>query len=1127
MNSTTQAASAGIGKLKGQWLDFTGNLLAPIAILAAGGTKSQAAWAGMKDVLLTKVLGPIGMVAGAATGFLLLTKKLIGEWKVMGVQSAKAVETLTLQFKPLLGSMELAKKRAREIMDFSVKTPFKFNELAAGNKVLEGLTRGALSGKMGMELVGDAAAVAGAGFEETARSVGRLYDGIMSGRPVGEAGMRLQELGLISGQTRNAIEAMTEANAAGSAIWAVVAKDMERTKGAMNDLSASLEGLESTYEDTRTQLEAGFGQGFMEGEKAALKSSTDLLEKMTPVARTLGEIIGNVSNWWEVFKAKMVGAVTGIPGFSTMVTVAAAAVAGLAGAITLATGGLIAKFALGIFSAAAASKQLAASAGSATAAQTIQTAVTGSLTTAKAALVAMMAAVKVGSYAEAAGHLRVAAAETVAAIKTNALAASQAILGGGMRLLMVGIRLVTVAMWQMTVAIMATPMFWLAAAVIAVGAAMAYFANETKKARAALAALSAAADAVVSNLRQQALAIRTVADLRKAEVDTVGKLKEAYQELAEAQAKGDKEAVAIAKKKITKVSAVLADVRGKSGRTERTDEQVAAEDAAKARAKEAALAQGDDKAGRGEQSALEVARERQAKGDGLLKAAEKARAEDARVAAAQEASRRKVEDTTMEEGTLQGKRKALISAKVGTSGGEEAGLQAELDLVNEKLRAIREIKDLEEKKVSQVALESDSELAVLNEKLRIYAELESAKLDDEKAAQASKDAWVERNKQVADSSTSTAESEVVQKTEDTHKAQMAAQERKRAAEAAAKAAGVGGMTPENRQQMERRAAELKATRAEDTDPVAKLARDQAVRDAELGLTQARIDAESQVASLRLKGYEREKAMLEFERQKLAAKEKAGVIDATAAAAQREILAAQEAAMEKAAAEKRKELKDAYELAGLSRKEEAARTRGDQGAADALRAQQDEIADAQTRRDALKEAQDSGYAPEDYAAKQVAEAQAQRAQERAAQEKERAAGRDRAEASQGSGQAELQARLLRMQGKGADAKRVKEDAARKQDDLDRAEKRKGYVEQGFSGEKATAMADTEVKTTQAERMMQELMGNKVTIVASSLAQVGGGGNVAGTDPTVRLQERMVKLLEEIADPSKENVGLTMK
>ena len=344
----TAQASAGISKLKGEWLDFAGNLGVPVLILASGGTKVQAAWGGIKEVMLTKVLGPLGLVSGAALGLLLVTKKLVSEWRTVGIASAKSIETLTLQFKPLLGSMELAKKRAREVFNFSVKSPFKFDDLAAGNKVLESLTRGALAGAAGMNLVNDAAAVAGVGFEETARSVGRLYDGIMSGRPVGEAGMRLQEMGLISGETRNQIEAMTAANAAGSAIWSMVQKDMERTKGAGNDLSASLDGLESTYEDTRTQLQAGFGAGFMEGEKASVKAATDALGAMVPVATTLGQVLGNLDNWWEKLKATVVSSVTGFSGFSSALEVAVTAVVGFAGWITLSSGLLIGKFVKGV-----------------------------------------------------------------------------------------------------------------------------------------------------------------------------------------------------------------------------------------------------------------------------------------------------------------------------------------------------------------------------------------------------------------------------------------------------------------------------------------------------------------------------------------------------------------------------------------------------------------------------------------------------------------------------------------------------------------------------------------------------------------------------------------------------------
>lgn len=1114
--------ASGLGKLKTQWADFAGSLLAPVAVLAAGGTKAQAAWAGMKDVLLTKILGPIGLVTGAAFGFLMVTKKLISEWRTMGVQSAKAVETLTLQFKPLLGSMELAKKRAREVFAFSVKSPFKFAELAEGNKLLEGLTRGALSGKKGMELVGDASAVAGSGFEETARSVGRLYDGIMSGRPVGEAGMRLQELGLISGQTRNQIEAMTAANASGSAIWAVVEKDLQRTKGAMKDLSDSMEGLESTYEDTRTQLEAGFGAGFLEGEKAGIKSATTVLEAMTPVATKLGEVLGNLDNGWEKTKAGVTESITGMRGFSAVVGVAVTALVGLASWITLASGALLGKFVMGVLSAAQASKQLAAAAGSVTAAQTIQTAVTGSLTAAKAALVAMITAVRAGSYAQAAAHLQVAAAQTVAAIRTNALAASQAILSGALKLVMIGVRLTVASLWQMSAALALTPIGAFSALLIAAGTAMAIFYNNAKKTREELQALAAAARATVSNLRQQVTAIRTVADLRKAEGDVVVKLTEAYQQLAEAQAAGNGKAVDIAKKQITQLLAVQAEARGKSGNTRLTDEEVSREDAAKARGKEAALAQGDDRAGRGEQSALEVARERAAKGDALRVAAERAQAEEERVKAAQEASRRRVEDVSAEEGALQGQKTTLIKKKTGATGDEAAQLQAELNLVNEKLKAIREIKDLEAAKVSQVALGSDSELAVLNEKLRIYNELESAKIDAEKANTASREAWSQSDKAFNDSMTGDVPADLVQKRNDAHKAEMAAIERKRAAEKAAESAGVGGLSPEQGQQMERRVQEIKDTRAEDLDPVKRLEEQQAVRDAELGLAQARIDAESQVASLRLKGYEREKAMLDFERQKLAAKQKAGVIDATALAAQKELLAAQEAAMEKAAAEKRQDLQAAYQLAGLSRKEDAARDRGDQAAADALRKQQDAIKDEQTRRDAVKEAQENGYEPGDYAAQKVAEAQAARAQERAKQERERQLGRDGAVADQGSASAAIRARAAEMQGQAKAAKKIREDAAQAQDEIDRREKQRDYREQGFSGAKADQMADQDVKNQQAERLMQELTGRKGFVVADSLAKVGGGGNVTGSDPATRLQERMVKLLEEVADNTKDNV-----
>ena len=195
----------------------------------------------------------------------------------------------------------------------------------------------------------------------------------------------------------------------------------------------------------------------------------------------------------------------------------------------------------------------------------------------------------------------------------------------------------------------------------------------------------------------------------------------------------------------------------------------------------------------------------------------------------------------------------------------------------------------------------------------------------------------------------------------------------------------------------------------------------------------------------------------------------------------------------------------------------------------MRAAADEMEDFRTRKDAERDATEANATPqerENYVAEKLDEAQAARAAERKRDEEERAAGRGRSTASQGTSLAAIQAEQLKLQGKTKEANRVKEDAARKQDELDRKEKQKSYREQGFDGKKADAMADRDVKTSQAERMMQELTGGKGTVVASSLAKIGGGGNVVGTDPDTRLLERIGSLLQQLVNETKKDVDRDM-
>lgn len=1110
--------ASGLGKLKAGWADFAGDLLEPIAILAAGGTKVQAAWAGIKGVFLSKVLGPIGMAVGAATGFLLVTRKLIGEWKTFGIQSAKAIETLTLQFKPLLGSLDLAKKRAREVFAFSVKSPFQFGELAEGNKILEGLTRGALSNAKGMTLVGDAAAVAGTGFAETARQVGRLYDGLMSGRPVGEAAFRLQELGLISGQTRTQIEAMQAANAAGSAVWAVAQKDLERTKGAMQALSDSVEGLESTYEDTRKQLEAGFGKGFMEGEKAGIKSATQVMAAMVPTAEYLGEQIGSVSNFFAELKAKVTSAVTALPGFSTAVTGAMVAMGGLAATVLAAAGALTAKFLLGVISAAYGNKQLAASAAGSAAAAAAQTAAVNTLAGAQARLALATQAMTAKQYVAAAGHLRVAAAETVAAVKTNALAASQVILRGALGLTAKTLVFVTRQVIAMTVAMVASPAFWLAAALTAAAAAALHFYNETKKAREELAALANESRATVAALKQQALAIRSVADLRKAEADAVGKLAEAYAGLAAAQEEGNGQKMEIAKRNLREIAAVLEQIRGMSGKTELDAADVEREDARKAAGKDAERAADDDRAAGGERSALDVARERKEKGDRLRAMEEAAMAEEKRIAAEQEQGRRALEDRSAQEGALLAKRDKLVSgiegrrdAPAGTIAGQErAMMEVELAGIEEKIAGIRTLRQEEKDRISEMALGGKSELAALQEKLSLYAEMRSAQV-----------ALVDAQKEAAEvgqDETKTAEERAAAAAR-----ALEARQREKAAQASVASAGMGDFSDRDRQNAERRVEELKAEREKNLDPAAAGERARALRDAEAALAQGRLDTERGIADLRMKGYERESALLDIAQKKLEVEKAAGRIDEDAYNRQKSLIAEQRTALERETALKREELEGALRIAQARREEAAAREKGNQEEAEAARRRAEALEDERATQDARREAE---ALPEGeragYVQRRQEEERAAREQARKREETEKKLGRDRAKANQGAAVAEIEARVAGMTKSAKAARKIREDAARAQDEVLRKERERDYRDQGFGAKEANDMANRDVKTAQAERMMQEMMGRSGNVVASSLAKIGGGGNVSGNDPMLDLQKRAVALLEEIRNYSKENI-----
>lgn len=1152
LEAEVEFKAKGLKKLRGQWLDFAGDLAEPMILLAGGATKAQAAWAGLKGVFEMRVLGPMGMVAGAATALLGVTNKLVGRWKDMGMASAAALSRMTLEFRPLLGSMELANKRVKELYEFTAKTPFRLAEVAAANKTLETLTQGALSGKDGMELVGDSAAVAGVRFDEAARSVGRLYDGLMSGRPVGEASMRLQEMGLISGKTRNAIEAMQAANVSGLEIWKMVNTELASNKGAMKDLSQELEGLQSTLADVREQTGAGFSKGFMEGEKASVEAATKMWEKLRPVAEYVGRQLGTLSNWWEKLKARMLGAVSGGEAVTGVLKVLANAFMVLTSAVVLAAGAAMGRFVAGVIATTAAQKAQIVTMGADTAAKGVNTAVTRLLAAANGNLAQAYLLARGGSFRLAAAQVKLAASNTLAAFRTGGLAAATGVLSGALKLTGKAVMFVTGQIRVMMASLVANPIMRVVTALIAAGAALLHYANKWADAAKASENYRKASEDVVKSLKNQRSAIETVVDLRKHEADVLKRLGNAYREEADARRRGSLEDMNTAQNKIIALRKEVAETNRLTAARLRKNSADMEDDERKYRegkdVKEMRRAQELEDAGADEKVAilgkrLEEAREKQKKA--LADEAAEKRT-DAGVDAVGRKGGADIEKLRVEVAELEAKREEL-EGKAKEPGfwkkGFEVGSQrVDRDVARAKLAAgglekeleakRKELADMEAERSSgaqmDVAAGSDSEIARLEAKLALHKRVQAARKAEDDAA-ANLDKAREQQDEAEDDGSKKDRRSAAR---DVEKARLALEKARREKEALEKVdrkrGGFASADPAVVQAAETRVKRLREERADDASgknvEEARRAFEKARKDREDEVARVRLDAEAAVSRLRDRGMEAEKRSLEIAREKLELERQRVPMADAEYEAQKKILAAREAAMNKNAMERGQSMVASLQERRLRRQGEMAREDGDQKRAKRLEKEADAVRDAQRRKRLEKEAGEVSSDPahvKKYVDAVMAEEKAQRQRGRKREAEDDARERERVRVRGDGG---LGAEYLRMQGRGGDAARLDEARERKLDEIRREELKRKYREDGFGGEEADNLANRDIKVGQAQRAMDMLKAEAggSSVVASSLAKIGGGGGVSGRDPNTRLLEQMRELLKDIRDQEKENV-----
>lgn len=996
-------------------------------------------------------------------------------------------------------------------MEFTAKTPFRLEETAEANKILENLTKGAMSTKDGMMLVGDAAAVANSGLAETARHVGRLYDGLMAGRPVGEAAMRLQEMGVITGNTRNQIESLQATNASGLTIWKLVEEEMRRNSGAMKDMSADLLGLQSTYEDTKMALQAGFSDKFLEGEKAGVESSIKMMEKLQPVAESLGREFGGLSNWWEKLKAKAVESVTSFEGFGTTMIWLVKGVLGLASALAIAGGVSLATFVTKILMVAAGNKAAAQSQMMLNAAQGSSVGVMTKLRAVKDGLTAASRANAAGLRAEAAAHMQAAGAGVRNIVATNGVAAATRVASLTMRGMGAALRFAAVQFKVLAVSMLTNPIFLVVAALMAVGMALKHFSDKAADAKKAQEDYGKSTDALILKMDQETRQIRTKMDLRRQEAAVVSELGKAYEALEGAENESMK---ALAQKRIEQLRDQLGNVRDQAPKVQKSANEYERDRVAREDGVAAGRVQQDVTSEQGPEEALRMAEERLQVIEQRRRAAielEQLEAEAERRADAARAAGQ--EDMLREQQLLAeiAKKKVVLDDYAGSAGDTAGDVQkrraaagAEKAALEAELAAIQARRQGGGAEIG-AQLDSGSELMVLKAKIAAYDEMVAAK-----------------NAEID------AQKELSQATEETYKnaqSDLEIAQRKVAATAAlAGQAGVSGWGENDREQSKILADELEARRAQDVSVEAALRAEAEKKKLAYDVTRARLDGEAAIESIRMRGEDRELKLLEIEREKLELKKQAGLIGEASYARESAAMDARMTAVTREAKEKRDMLGAEMVLTHLQRKLSEAQRTGDKGGADGLRgeiAKREEAAEkAAAERDAREMAGEENR--KRYVAMRMSQFREQQKLEEDARRREEQTQQAGTRRQADSGVNSLQARLMKMQGNHAGAKNLMKEDQRAQDDAAREARAKQLREEGFSGKEADSLAAKEMKTSQGERILSKLFDQKGTVVAGSLAQIGGGGGVYGNDPQARALERAVKVLEQIRDNTKVNV-----
>lgn len=240
------------------------------------GPAGMASAAQALKQMLNETIGPMAALGAGAAAFVkyMAGAALNAEKMAAALRASADAKRMESQFKIIMGSADLARKKVAELSKEAAKSPFSFQALGKAAMNLQVLSNGALASSRALKQVQDVAVATGTPVDAVAAAMGDLVGSLnRGGEGAGQAAAQLAAMGAISQQTAERINELASSGAPASEAMRLVESDTKKASGAASELANTIDGLTQQMENLQGASDAKIGAMFEEGEKAGLRAA--------------------------------------------------------------------------------------------------------------------------------------------------------------------------------------------------------------------------------------------------------------------------------------------------------------------------------------------------------------------------------------------------------------------------------------------------------------------------------------------------------------------------------------------------------------------------------------------------------------------------------------------------------------------------------------------------------------------------------------------------------------------------------------------------------------------------------------------------------------------------------------